>query len=217
MDYSDIASHLDMNKISVLSYACDIDALVRRRLLKFRDVKDEDDFDVPAVVIRSLKHNEVYQLPQRKGLDCAGMFELLDLWFEDLDDDALSSRELCEELQSLFEENPQVGFVKHQKEYCLNEDDEMMVTFFCHRLVNRDDDDIRFGQIEDLYDSNGDFNNAKAMLRSGDHKVQKKNVVEHLCVDGIADVTRYKLTESAKRTLLAEMKINVTPAGDGTA
>ena len=210
VDYSDLANHLDMNKISVLSYACDIDALVRRRLLKFRDVKDEDDFDVPAVVIRSLKHNEVYQLPQRKGLDCAAMFELLDLWFEDLDDDAISPRELCEELQSLFEANPQVGFVKHLKEYCLNEEDQMMVAFFCHRLVNRDDDDIRFGQIEDLFDSRGDFNNAKAMLRSGDHKVQKKNVIEHLCVDGIADVTRYKLTESAKRTLLAEMKINVT-------
>ena len=68
VDYDDLASHLDMNKISVLSYAADIDALVRRRLLKFRDVKDEDDFDVPTAVIRCLKHNEVYQLPQRKGL-----------------------------------------------------------------------------------------------------------------------------------------------------
>ena len=42
VDYDDLASHLDMNKISVLGYAADIDALVRRRLLKFRDVKDED-------------------------------------------------------------------------------------------------------------------------------------------------------------------------------
>ena len=210
VDYHDIASHLDMNKISVLSYASDIDALVRRRLLKYRDVKDEDDFDIPAVVIRSLKHNEVYQLPQRKGLDCAGVFELLDSWFEDLHDDAISAHELCEELQSVFEENPQVGFVKHLKEYCLNADDQMMVAFFCHRLVNRDDDDIRFGHIEDLFDNQGDFNRAKTELRSGDHKVQKKNVIEHLCVDGIADVTRYKLTESAKRTLLAEMKINAT-------
>lgn len=32
--------------------------------------------------------------------------------------------------------------------------------------------------------------------------------MEHRCVDGLADVTKYKLTESAKRTLLAEMKIN---------
>ena len=208
VDYSDIACHLDMNKISVLSYASDIDALVRRRLLKYRDVKDEDDFDIPSAVIRCLKHNEVYELPQRKGLDCASMFELFDLWFEDLDDDAISAHELCEELQSLFKDNPQVGFVKHMKEYYLNPEDQMMVTFFCHRLVNRDDDDIRFSQIEDLFNNQGDFNRAKTALRSGDHKVQWKKIIEHRCVDGLTDVTRYKLTESAKRTLLAELKIN---------
>ena len=139
VDYSDIANYLDMNKISVLGYASDIDALVRRRLLKYRDVKDEDDFDIPSAVIRCLKHNEVYQLPQRKGLDCAGIFELLDSWFEDLDDDAISPHELCEELQSLFEDNPQVGFVKYLKEYYLNAEDQMMVAFFCHRLVSRSD------------------------------------------------------------------------------
>ena len=208
VDYDDLASYLDLNKISVLSYASDIDSLVRRRLLKFRDVKDEDDFDIPSVVIRCLKHNEVYQLPQRKGLDCASMFELLNLWFDDLNDDAISPHELCEELQSLFKDNPQVSFVQHLKDYCLSSDDQMMATLFCHRLVNKDDDDIRFGDIEDLFDTVGDFNRAKGELRNGEHKLQKKKIVEHRCVDGLADVTRYKLTESAKRTLLAEMKIN---------
>ena len=53
-------------------YAADIDALVRRRLLKFRDVKDEDDFDLPTAVIRCLKHNEVYELPRRTGLFFVG-------------------------------------------------------------------------------------------------------------------------------------------------
>jgi len=208
VDYDDLASFLDLNKISVLSYASDIDSLVRRRLLKFRDVKDEDDFDIPSVVIRCLKHNEVYQLPQRKGLDCASMFELLNLWFDDLNDDAISPHELCEELQTLFKDNPQVGFVQHLKDYCLSSDDQMMATLFCHRLVNKDDDDIRFGDIEDLFDTVGDFNRAKGELRGGEHILQKKKIIEHRCVDGLADVTRYKLTESAKRTLLAEMKIN---------
>ena len=210
VDYDDLASFLDLNKIGVLSYASDIDALVRRRLLKFRDVKDEDDFDIPSVVIRSLKHNEVYQLPQRKGLDCAAMFELLDQWFEDLDDDAISPHALCEELQQLFEDNPQVGFVKHLKEYYLSDEDEMMVAYFAHRLVNRDDDDIRFRDIEDLYDNKADFTNAKGKLRSGEHKLQEKKLIEHKSVDGLADVTRYKLTETSKRELLAEMKINAT-------
>lgn len=210
VDYDDLASYLDLNKIGVLSYASDIDALVRRRLLKFRDVKDEDDFDIPSVVIRSLKHNEVYQLPQRKGLDCATMFELLDQWFEDLDDDAISPHALCEELQSLFEDNPQVGFVKHLKAYRLNAEDEMMVTYFAHRLVNHDDDDIRFCDIEDLYENKADFTSDKGKLRSGEHKLQNKKLIEHKCVDGLADVTKYKMTETAKRELLAEMKINET-------
>ncbi len=210
VDYDDLASYLDLNKIGVLSFASDIDALVRRRLLKFRDVKDEDDFDIPSIVIRSLKHNEVYQLPQRKGLDCAAMFELLDQWFEDLDDDAISPHALCEELQSLFEDNPQVGFVKHLKAYRLNAEDEMMVTYFAHRLVNHDDDDIRFCDIEDLYENKADFTSDKGKLRSGEHKLQNKKLIEHKCVDGLADVTKYKMTETAKRELLAEMKINET-------
>lgn len=208
VDYDDIAQYLDLNKIRVMSYASDIDALVRRRLLRFRDVKDEDDFDVPAIVIRSLKHNEVYQLPQRKGLDCAMLFELLNLWFDDLNDDAISPRELCEELQSLFEENPQVGFVQHLKEYCLSSKDQMMVTLFCHRLVNKEDDDIRFGDIVDLYDNKSDFYRARTELRNGEHELQIKKIVEHLCVDGLADVTRYKLTDNAKRMLLGEMNVN---------
>ena len=208
VDYDDLASYLDMNKISVLSYASDIDALVRRRLLKYRDVKDGDDFDIPTVVIRCLKHNEVYQLPQRKGLDCAAMFELLDQWFEDLDDDAISIGELQEELQTLFDDNKQVGFVHKLSEYGLHKDEEALVTFFCHRLVNEDDDDIRFGQLEDLFDSKAEFNNAKAELRSGEHRLLKKQIIEYRCENGIANNTRFKLTESAKRTLLAEMKIN---------
>jgi SpoVK/Ycf46/Vps4 family AAA+-type ATPase len=138
------------------------------------------------------------------------MFELLDQWFDDLDDDAISPRALCEELQQLFEDNPQVGFVKHLKEYYLSDEDEMMVAFFAHRLVNRDDDDIRFCDIEDLYDSRADFTNAKSELRIGEHKLQEKKLIEHKCVDGLADVNKYKLTDAAKRDLLAEMKINAT-------
>lgn len=210
VDYDDLASYLDLNKIGVLSYASDIDALVRRRLLRYRDVKDEDDFDIPTVVIRCLKHNEVYQLPKRTGLDCNELFELLDMWFEDLDDSAISPRELREELESLFTENSQIGFVRHLKEFYLRDDDQLLVTFFCHCLINKDDDDIRFRQMEDLFDSKNEFSKAKGSLRSGEHKLMEKKLIEHRCEDGIADNTRYKLTESAKRTLLAEMKIDAS-------
>jgi SpoVK/Ycf46/Vps4 family AAA+-type ATPase len=210
VDYDDLASYLDLNKIGVLSYASDIDALVRRRLLRYRDAKDEDDFDIPAVVIRYLKHNEVYQLPKRTGLDCSELFELLDMWFEDLDDNAISPKELSEELASLYKDNPQICFVRHLKEFYLRDDDQLLVTFFCHCLVNKDDDDIRPAQIENLFGSKNEFCKAKSELRTGEHKLMQKKLIEHRCEDGIADNTRYKLTESAKRILLAEMNIDAS-------
>lgn len=208
VDYDDLANYLDVSHIKILSYASDIDALVHRRMLRYRDANNEDTFDVPIPVIKALKHNEVYELPPRTGLNCAEVFELLDQWFEDLDNDAISIGELQEELQTLFDDNKQVGFVHKLSEYGLHKDEEALVTFFCHRLVNEDDDDIRFGQLEDLFDSKAEFNNAKAELRSGEHRLLKKQIIEYRCENGIANNTRFKLTESAKRTLLAEMKIN---------
>ncbi len=210
VDYDDLASHLDISKIGILRYSSDVDALVRRRLLRYRNVKDEDDFDVPTAVIRCLKHNEVYELPKRTGLDCAEMFELLDLWFEDLNDDAISAHEMQEELSVLLDENPQVSFARQVKALNLNDEDQLLLTLFCHFLINCDDDDIRFGQIEDVFTSTSNFNNAKGELRIGEHKLQKMKLIEYRCEDGIANNNRYKLTEDAKRTLLGEMKLNTT-------
>ena len=208
VDYDDLASFLDVSNIRILSYAEDIDALVRRRLLRYRDAKDEDSFDVPQPVIKAMKHNEVYELPKRTGLDCAALFELLDGWFEDLDDDAIRPHALVEEIDAVFKENPQVGFVKQIKELGrLRPEDKLLLLFFCHRLVNKDDDDIRFGQMEDCFEMSSHFINAKSLLRSGEHPLMTKKLIEHRCEDGVADTTRYKLTEQAKRTLLEEMKL----------
>ena len=210
VDYRDLARHLDLSNIAVLAFANDIDALVHRRLLRFRDVKDEDDFDVPAAVIRCLKHNEVYQLPVHKGLDCAEMFEVLEQWFDDLDDNAISPQELYEEMNRLFDDNPQVAFGQKVKRLHLQETDELLLVLFCYYLICKCDDDIRFGQMEDVFNNGADFNNAKAALRSDSHTLQMAKLIEFRCEDGIVNNTQFKLTEDAKRDLLGELKTNTT-------
>ena len=209
VDYDDLASFLDVSNVRILSYAEDIDALVRRRLLRYRDAKDEDSFDIPTAVIKAMKHNEAYALPERTGLDCFGLFEVIDQLFEDLDDDAMTQEALYEELQALFKDNPQVDFVKKiQGTGIGRKTDWLLLLFFCHMLVNKDDNDIRFGQIEDVYESRADFNSAKSALRSDEHRLIRDGLIEHVCEDGIAAPNRFKLTESAKRNLLAELKLN---------
>lgn len=213
VDYDDLASYLDINRIGIFNYASDIDALVRRRLLKYRDIKDEEDFDVPTAVLRMLRHNEVYQLPNRKGIDCAELFQLLKNWFDDLSDGAIAARELREELKQVMEDNPQINFVRQVKQLDLCDRDLLLLVCFCSLLVNDDDNDIRFSQIEDLYDSISDYNKAKAELRSGTHNLMEIKLIEHHCEDGIVNTTRFKLTDNAKRSLLEEMHVNPVEEG----
>lgn len=211
VDFDDLASHLDVTGIRILSYGDDIDALVRRRLLRYRDAKDEDSFDIPQPVIKALKHNETYEMPPRTGLDCFGLFEVIGQLFDDLSDDATTPRALYDELQALMKDNPQVGFVGRLKETNIRQrEDWLMLLRFCHLLVNKDDDDIRFGQLEDIFEDGGRFNNAKAALRSGTHTLMAKGWIENVCEDGIASPTRFKLTDATKRNLLGEMKLNAT-------
>lgn len=211
VDFNDFACHLDLSKIRVLSYANDIDALVHRRLLRYRDVKDEDDFDVPAVVIRYLKRNEVYQLPKRTELDCSEMFEVLRDWFDDLNNSAISPKDLCNEINELFKANKQVGFARQMLEMSFSGESRMLLTLFCHLLVNEDDNDVRFSQMEDVFSHQARFNYVRGLLRSGEHELMKANYIEHRCEDGVADPNRYRMTEHAKRTLLAEMNV-ATPS-----
>ncbi len=120
IDYHDIARHVDLNKLRILQYASDIDALVRRRLLCYRDAKDEDSFDVPVQVINALKHNRVYQMPRRTGLDCAAFFEMVNADFDDLWSGAITPGSLAVELQELINQNPQLLISQRLKELCLS-------------------------------------------------------------------------------------------------
>ena len=208
--FSDIAHHLGVSGVRALSYATDIDALTHCRLLRYRDANDEECFDVPAPVVKALKHNEAYHMPSLKGLDCTGMFEVLDQWFDDLVNDAISPNTLVEEIMALLNDNKQLKFATETLAQELDDEDLMLLVYMCSQCVNADDNAVSFGQIYDLYSSRRSFLNAKQELKGGSHELQGKELVEWVCEDGIANTDRYQLTDKAKRKLLSEVKINTT-------
>lgn len=208
VDYDDFARHLDLSNIRVLSYASDVDALMRRRLIRYRNVHDEDSFDVNQSVIKALKRNEVYQLPTLTGLDCNDLFEQLNMLFDDLDNDAITPEDLFAELEELFANNPQISMVQQLNELRISGYNLLLLLLFCHLLINQDDNDIRFGQMECVFSDKSDFTRVKGELRRAEHRLMRHNLIEHRSVDGIADTNSYCLTAYAKRTLLAEMKLS---------
>ena len=216
VDFDDIARHLDISNIRALNYSDDINALVRAKYLKYRDAKDEDSFDIPVYVIRAMKNNEAPEQPRRTGLNVTELFEFMDNLYEDLDNNAILPGDLYQELKDLFSQNKELSFVTELNALNLSQfADFMVVTFLCHRLVNKDDDEITYGQIEDVYRHKSDFYEEKSSFRDGSHSLMQQGLVEHVCEDGQANTSRIHLSSKAKTTLLADFHLKRTEAVGG--
>jgi hypothetical protein len=216
VDFGDIASHLDISNIRALTYNDDINALIRAKYLKLHDAKDEDEFDVPVPVIRALKNNEMPEPPRRTGLSAAELFEFMDSFYEDLDNNAILPWDLYQELNDLFSQNKDLSFVTELNALHLERvSDFMVLTFLCHRLVNEDDDEITYGQIEDVFCSKCDYYEEKSMFREGSHPLMQQGLVEHVCDNGQANPNRIHLSGKAKSILLSDFHLRSSEAAVG--
>lgn len=210
VNYDDLAGHLDMGNVRVLSYGKDLDALVRRRLLRYRDVMDGDSVGVPRDVLKALKNDEVPELPNIKGLNVFDFFEAVNRIFNDLIDDAATVDDARQELEELVAANPKLEFVKRLRALNLGGVDWMILFFFIHLCVNKDDNRIRSGELSQLFTRQTRFSEAHSALQSGEHPLMVKKLIEHVCEDGIADPTTYCLTSSAKSNLLCELNLKTS-------
>ena len=127
ISYYSLGEHLNLGKISMLKYASDIDALVNRKLLCCTDHKGEDDYRIPSEVTRTLKRNVAYVKPSYKGLDCVGIFGVINQLFFDLEKNNLSIHGLQDELEILLKDNEQVSFAKEVLKYDLCRSDLILL------------------------------------------------------------------------------------------
>ena len=205
VDFTDVSRHLDISNIHALEYSDELNALIRARYLKFHDAKDEDSFDVPRNVIRAFKNNEIPEQPKKTGLTAYELFDRLDDYFDDLDDNAIAPGELYHELKELFEANTQLIFTRELSGLKITYySDWMVLVIVCHYLINKDDDRITFRQLEDVFRRKSDFSEAKTALKEGNHYLMERGLIEHVCEDGIANTSMIHLTAKARQILLAD-------------
>lgn len=209
VDYDDISRHLDISNIRALEYSDELNALIRARYLKFHDAKDEDSFDVPRTVIRAFKNNDIPEPPKKTGLNIHELFDRLNDYFEDLDDNAIAPGELYHELKELFNANGHLSFTRELNGLKIDRcNDWMVLVIVCHYLINKDDDRITFGQIEDVFRCKSSFNEAKAALKEGSHYLMQEGLIEHVCEEGIANTSQIHLTAKARQILLSEFQLH---------
>ena len=207
VQHYELPRYFDMNNVKSLSFGPDINAMIKMRLLRFCD-RDHDSFGVPEPVVTALRENKALIKPDLHAEDCITLFELMKPWFDWLENDSISPEELCEDLTRLYRDNSQnIAFARQMLNLKLNDNDLLLLTFFCHRLVNEDDAQIIPSQLDDLYERRRNYKRNVSELANGTHRLMQMGWVENACIDGTADTTMFCLTDKAKNELLCELSI----------
>ena len=83
----------------------------------------------------------------------------------------------------------------------------MMLILFSHLFVNNNDDNIRYHDLDFIYDKRC-WNRVKSHLSDGEHVLLMEKMIEYNNDDGFVDRESFRMTIEAKRELFAELNLS---------
>ena len=205
---SDFCKYLDCRTTRILRYMSDIDVLEKRELVRCCRESNSVTYRVPMEVVEAFKKDELYVPKDYSGLSCQELFAELDDIFSLRKSKELKYEATVEKIRHLFNCNNQLLFVQKVKSYGFCEVDGMMLVLFSHLFVNKNDDNIKFYDIEFLNDQRGLKSIWKMQFNKGCHILFKENLIEFNNEDGFENRESMRMTSEAKRELFSELSLS---------
>ena len=204
---NDLAQSLNCRLFDLLGYQSDIDALAHRRFIRSNG-KDDNSYRVLMEVLNAVRDNRLYQPVTPSALKPKELFAKIGELFSQLEKECSSPFDTWEEIKELLDYNDHLLFVKRLNDLMLNEEERLLLTYFCHAQVNltyESINDFRLQQILEPYICERTL----ADLRDGSHTLFKKSLIEYGFDDGMVDTSTYQLTKYARQQLLSELGYDV--------
>lgn len=206
---SNISRMLGCKNVRLLNYLSDLDALEQKHLVQCIRRREDHGYRVPMQVLDAMKENRAYERPDMSNLTIEQLFGELDNLYERRDDGEISIDMLALELKDLLAKNKQLQFCQQVSALKLQDDDMMLLVFFAHKLVNDSDDAITLSQFGDVFDNTQLYRSNRNLFKSGRHILLTSELVEPNNECGMFDGHSFHLTNDTKRTLLAELNIEI--------
>ena len=122
-------------------------------------------------------------------------------------DGELTYEATVEKIRHLFNCNSQLLYVQKVRSYNMSEVDTMMLILFSHLFVNNNDDNIRYHDLDFLYEKRC-WNRMRSYLNDGEHILLTEKMIEYNNDDGFVDRESFHMTVEAKRQLFAELNLS---------
>lgn len=205
---SSIAEYLGCRTIKILRLAGDVDALEAKRYVRAARSRTSVCYRVPPAVLESLRNNKPYVPVNDTVSSLDGFFERINLLINEKEDDELTYATLVAETKHLLDQIKDSHFAKSLMRCNMDDDEIVLFTYMAHMYVENDDDNIRFDDMDCIYDENRMPRWMKNLLRSHSSALFANRLIENVNEDGMARSDAFKLTEAAKEEFLDELNLS---------
>ena len=205
---SEISCYLNCSTVRILCYLSDIDELEKREFLRCCREKGyirSISYRVPLEVIEAMQRDEKYVPKRPVGLSCQELFGELEEIFEMRKEDEITYENMVKKIDSLFEDNKNLEYVKRITHTVMVEEDKMLLVLFSHLCVNNNDDNIGYHDLDFLYDNKRMWNRIKLQLSIGNNDLFKDGLIEYNNDGGMVDRESFRMTDKAKSELFSEL------------
>ena len=207
----ELSKDVNCSTIRILRYLKDIDELEKKELIRCcRERRCSISYRVPYDVIEAFKRDEKYVPKKCTNLTCVELFGELEEIFELRNDNEITFEAMSQKINSLLEDNSQLLFTKAIKQCGWEgmEDELMLLLLFCHLYVNNNDNNIRFHDLDFLYDNKRTWNRVKNQLAGGRHVLFIEDIIEYNNDDGMLDRESFRMTQKAKDEFFPELDLS---------
>lgn len=210
IQFSDFTDFLGCRILSLLRYANEIQELVDKEYI-CRNRDEGFYYTIPMEVMEAFQQNQRYIPSDVEELTARELFDKFNELFTKCRRMKLDRQILKKKLRALVRKNENLAFVKAMSSFDIDEEDTEFSLFllFCTLFVIDGDDDIRYHDLEFLYEEGeADWRWAKRGLSQGEHLFFVEKFIEYTNDDGFVDRESFKITDDAKKQLFSELNLS---------
>lgn len=199
----ELSEHLKCRKIRIMQYCNSLHELEKRRLVRCHRGSGVVGYRIPKEVMLALSDGNRIDPRQYDNISQNAFFGILNDLFKEKKEDEILYTDFVYELNALLEVNPYLNLSGTIRKHDYTDQENILLLYFCHLLVNDDDDYVGFFELESIFE-NEYLSQIKLSLRKGYNRLLEDKWIENARADGFADANYYHLTDKAKCELIGD-------------
>lgn len=213
MSFRQMGRVLGLSRLSMLTHYNDVEELFRMRWLLHRGTEESDGvydgYCLARGVVSAIRENRAFK---PEVLECASTQEFVDRLSEHVargyrDDDLVFEDEKYW-LQEMVSANAELPICKVALSFNDIDSLSLLMLVVCDYAYfnGTEKEGIGPGDVQLVYpqERTSNFRRVVDAMQKGTHRLFQENLIEHKCVNGMAETIRYVATSHLKNEILAE-------------